>query len=489
MTFSFTQSNGTTRQVAGYHYAEQSADTKRYTASGTLSHIPPKVDLRHFMSPVENQGQTMSCVANATAGAYEYLMKRHLGAHGYDVSRLFIYYNARYLDPEGVTSVDEDAGSFTRCAIDGLKTYGACSEETWPFDESLVTTVPGDGTYEEAAQFCIEDTMAVETDLNDWKTCLAEGHPIIFSCNTYSSFSQPRRGAIPMPVENEGRPEQHGAHAMLCVGYSDPDQVFIVRNSWGPEWGDKGYCYMPYRYLMDPKHNLHDSWIIERVDVLPPDEEAWAEDEETVLEDISGVLADMDDDTYAHMVARMGTVPLEVRLALIFLRAAGADGELAEEELHATGEHVTPVLEQLGSHEDADTVLYNTQANFIHDDDLFWESVEIFPEFFSQEVLASIIGQLQEIISSDDHVDDAEQSIVDTIIERWQVGPSGDGDEEEEEEGEEEAEEENEEEEGEEEEEAEEENDEEEEAEEETYEEEAQDDEYAHSGDDDDQYN
>lgn len=477
MTFSFTQSNGTTRKVAGYHYAPQSANAKRYVASGTLSHLPPKVDLRHFMSPVEHQGQTSSCVANATAGAYEYLMKRHLGADGYDVSRLFIYYNARYLGPDGETSANEDAGSFTQYGIEGLKTYGACSEETWPFDEPLVTTVPGDAAYEEAAQFCIEETMTVETNLNKWKTCLAEGHPIIFGCKLYSSFSQPRRGAIPMPVNKEAKAEQHSAHAILCAGYSDPDQVFIVRNSWGTEWGDKGYCYIPYRYLMDPKHNLHDSWIIERVDVLPPDEEAWAEDEETVLEGISGVLADMDDDTYVNMVARMGTVPLEVRLALIFLRAAGADGELANEELQATTEHISPVLEQLGSHEDAGTVLYNTHANFIQDNDLYEESIEIFPEFFSQEVLGSIIGQLQEIVSSDVHVDEAEQSVVDAIIERWQVEP---GEDEEEEAAEEDTYEEEENEATSEEEEAEET------YEEETYEEEAQDDEYAHEGDYDD---
>jgi C1A family cysteine protease len=46
---------------------------------------------------------------------------------------------------------------------------------------------------------------------------------------------------------------------MLCVGYSDPDRVFIVRNSWGSDWGDKGYCYIPYDYLMSEKYNDGDS--------------------------------------------------------------------------------------------------------------------------------------------------------------------------------------------------------------------------------------
>ena len=36
---------------------------------------------------------------------------------------------------------------------------------------------------------------------------------------------------------------------LLCVGYSERLRHFIVRNSWSTEWGDEGYCYMPFEYL------------------------------------------------------------------------------------------------------------------------------------------------------------------------------------------------------------------------------------------------
>jgi hypothetical protein len=419
-TFTFTQADGSSRAVLGYRYQPPKAAAKRYTAAARVSRLPPKVDLRAFMSPVEDQQNTNSCAANATAGAYEYLVKRHLGEDAYDVSRLFIYYNARAVDePDAI----EDEGSVLQSVIESLKEHGACSEETWPFEADVVNDAPSDDAYAEASQFLIEDTELVPTNLEAWKMALAEGHPIIFGVKLFSSFDKQRKaGLVPVPSASEAGRESHGGHAMLCVGYSDPDQVFIVRNSWGPAWGDKGYCYVPYRYLMNEEYNFGDSWIIKRIDVLPPDEETWADDEESVLEDVSSVLAGLDEETYAALLERMGDVPLEVRLSLVFLHAAGADGDLSDGELQATAEHITPVLEQLGSRQSAEKVLRNAVRR-LDDEALLEETIDILGETFSPEVLASIASELQDIVGSDDDVSEEEQSFVDVVIERWQIGP------------------------------------------------------------------
>ena len=42
---------------------------------------------------------------------------------------------------------------------------------------------------------------------------------------------------------------------MVVVGYSDETKYFVVRNSWGERFGEKGYCYIPYSYICDPKLN------------------------------------------------------------------------------------------------------------------------------------------------------------------------------------------------------------------------------------------
>ena len=60
---------------------------------------------------------------------------------------------------------------------------------------------------------------------------------------------------MPMPT-----PREHviGGHAVMAVGYDDRLDRFRMRNSWGKDWGTKGYFTMPYAYLLD--NNLSDDF-------------------------------------------------------------------------------------------------------------------------------------------------------------------------------------------------------------------------------------
>ena len=428
MSQHFVRADGSSLPVRGYRYKAPPVGARRFASSSAgVSRLPPKVDLRPHLTPVENQGQTNSCAANATAGAYEYLVKRHFGDDAYDVSRMFIYYNARKQETDDV----EDEGTALQDVIAGLRENGACSEQTWPFEEESVNDEPSEEAYEEASQFLVEDAEIIPVDLDAWKTALAAGNPIIFGCQLYDSFDRQKRpGLVPMPTNREASREAHGAHAMLCVGYSDPDEMFIVRNSWGPEWGDEGYCYIPYRYLMDERHNLGDTWILRRIEMPPHDEGTWSDDEESVLEDVSTTLANMSDEDYQNMLEAMGDVHFETRLALIFLAAAGADGDLADEELDAIAEHLTPVLEQVGGNQNVRGVLKHA-VRLLDQEGMIEESIDLLGEHLPAETLASIAGELEDIAGADG-MSDEEAAFVDAVIERWQIEPS-DGDEEDEE--------------------------------------------------------
>lgn len=268
------------RRIGGYLIgkAPNSSQKKAKKSDKTL---PQKIDLRKFLTSIEEQIGN-SCVANAMAGAYEYLAKRELGEAA-DVSRLYIYFNARYMDG----THDDDVGAYMQSAINGLIEYGACSEELWPNDEDSINNEPPAEAYEQGDYCKIVDKEYIETDLDLWRETLAEGYPIAFALNTFDSFDDAckNKGRVPMPRKTDNTRDTHGWHAMLCVGYSDIDKVFIVRNSWGKQWGDKGYCYIPYDYMMHDDYNSHDSWIIKSVENLDYSSDIEVEDEDSYFYD------------------------------------------------------------------------------------------------------------------------------------------------------------------------------------------------------------
>ncbi len=430
MAFTFERADGSTRTVSGYRSAKPKAGSKSYQT--TDKKLPAKVDLRKQMTEIEDQGEVGSCVANATAGAYEYLAKMHTG-EDYDVSRMFIYYNARYLESDEDEPEIEDSGCLVQDAIEGLKQYGACSEETYPYNVKKVNKEPPSEAYDEAANFVVEDMVHIPLKLEAWKGCLAEGYPIIFGLELFDSFDKQRKkGMVPMPSKNEERRASHEGHAMLAVGYSDVDEVFIIRNSWGEEWGDKGYCYIPYDYMMNKKYNDGDAWIIRQLENMDfNSDEYWSDDDESVIGDYDSELANMSDENYEEMLDAMGDYSLEYRIALLFLAAADADGDLSDEELEAISEYMEATLEKLGVDMSAKKILRNAKKH-MDDEDLLEESISLMGQYLSNEMLAKIHNDLEEVIGVDD-LSDEESEFIENLVEQWQIDSEDEEDEDDEE--------------------------------------------------------
>ncbi len=279
---------GNEYSAKGYVPMKAAPDSKKFKAPEKIAKadLPNKVDLRAHMTKIEDQGDTSSCVANALAGAYEYWVRRD-SKQDYDVSRLFMYYNARWRNGDQ----NEDGGSVIQLAMEALKELGACSEESWPFEKPLLLEKPNRTAYEEASAYKIKEMQQVPLDLEAWKQALASGYPVVFGCLLFDSFDEcnQRGGVVPMPSPKDVGRSSHGGHSMCAVGYSESEKVFIVRNSWGDQWGDKGYCYMPYNYLMNPEFNGGDSWVFIPETPLINPEDTWFDDDEPVTDDGRGV--------------------------------------------------------------------------------------------------------------------------------------------------------------------------------------------------------
>lgn len=222
---------------------------------------PKAADLRTLCPPVYNQGALGSCTAHAIAGALEFdQMKQGDGAASFVPSRLFIYYAERVI--EG--TVGSDSGAMIRDGMKAVAAQGAPHEKLWPYTIAKFAKKPPPSAFADAAQHPTVLYSTVDQSVAGIENCLALGFPVVFGFTVYESFESPQvasTGIVPMPTNLES---VLGGHAVLCVGYDQTTQRFLVRNSWGAGWGLAGYFWMPYAYLTDPGL-ASDLWVVKAV--------------------------------------------------------------------------------------------------------------------------------------------------------------------------------------------------------------------------------
>ncbi len=238
--------------------------TKLLKVSAKTPKVPTSVDLRAWCSPIDNQGALGSCSAHAGMGIVEYFERRAFGTH-IDGSRLFLYKATR--DLMGVTG---DTGAWLRNVMGALALFGIPPEKYWPyniadFDKSPSAFVYAVAdNYESLKYFCHDpqtDNLPPADVLASVKTYLAAGVPAMFGFFGFDSFDKSNiKGGIPFPCPNE---QAKWGHAIMAVGYDDSKKItntlcnqtttgaLLIRNSWGTTWGDAGYGWLPYEYVLN----------------------------------------------------------------------------------------------------------------------------------------------------------------------------------------------------------------------------------------------
>lgn len=315
----YHRADGTTHRTHLGGWKKQLVDTRdeAYRVKlhpGLLSAAAPpaSVDLRGACSPVEDQGDLGSCTANMLAGMVEAAELKGgatikavksgpdvsvasvtVAPDGtisftttvkpvpapapspaptptptpapspskkmVDVSRLFQYYATRKV--EG--TVGEDSGATIRDTLKASNKYGVVDEKLWPYDISKFTVNPDQSVWTAAAAHKVTSYHSIaDGDLATMKSALALGFLVGFGFQVYTYFLSQQmaaQGVLRVPGKGESL---EGGHAVALVGYDDSRSAFLVRNSWGPNWGLAGYFWMDYAYVGKPSL-ASDFWVIQ----------------------------------------------------------------------------------------------------------------------------------------------------------------------------------------------------------------------------------
>lgn len=220
------------------------------------------VDLRKFFSPVRDQGAVGSCSSFSVIAVYESIMNRNNPTpEGAALSERFLFYHTNI----ATGRIDEGSNFYEQLEVFGK--HGSCAEQLYPYTPDRLMDKPSEAAVSDAHNHRVLQARQIPLKSDGSKydcitanhailtAALSEGYPIAISLRICENFGRGAGGYVSRPSDEEISAKSRGNHAMVIVGYSERDKFYIVRNSWGEDFGDKGYCYISASYIDDPELN------------------------------------------------------------------------------------------------------------------------------------------------------------------------------------------------------------------------------------------
>jgi C1A family cysteine protease len=212
--------------------------------------LPATVDLRKSWWKISNQGQTGSCVGWATADG---VLRYHLVTSGRlpqnnKLSVRFVWMASKETDEftNRPTSFVEASGTSLKTAMDIIRKYGCPLDKELPFNiDTLMYTSDENLLYVSASTRKAANYFNLGKDVSQWKQWLATNGPILAGVVVDSTWVNASKTKGRLDAFNPNG--ILGGHAITIVGYTA--DRFIIRNSWGTEWGDKGFAYASHAYI------------------------------------------------------------------------------------------------------------------------------------------------------------------------------------------------------------------------------------------------
>lgn len=246
------------QDVRTYIFGSTNEDNITAEFEWDVTKLPRKVDLRD--SDIQNQGGFSSCVGQAISGACEMALGARYRFK--ELSPLYVYYNSRKVLSDIMHTPVQDTGTSVFVALGTATKLGVAQEVLWPEgtdpnqEPSVAAFADGKsrliGRYEAVG---LDTTQIKRNRLNDVLVAIYCGMPVVFATPLREAFYHitgpldTHAEQYPKAYASTYDPDYIGNHAMHIVGYDMDKEYFIVENSWGDEWGDKGYWAMKFLAL------------------------------------------------------------------------------------------------------------------------------------------------------------------------------------------------------------------------------------------------
>lgn len=216
------------------------SDTGNYYTSN-VGALPPAVRLN--MPVPGNQGKQPSCSAWAVVyGAGNYYMHLTTGkpySDSENLSPAFVY-NQLPKGSHGATAFMDNLELF--------RVEGACSLKRMPYNANDYSAQPDSAQCLDAAKYKIKGWRKIDLhDLILLKKVLFQKKPVIFFIATDEGFDK----ITPPFIWKERCGSLGTVHSMVIAGYDDERNAFLVMNSWGTSWGDKGFAWIDYQFFLE----------------------------------------------------------------------------------------------------------------------------------------------------------------------------------------------------------------------------------------------
>ena len=229
----------------------QFADAVDAGVLGAPARLAASLDLRKSWWDVGDQGNTGSCVGWASTDGVARYMFVTAGrlTQATKLSPRFTWMACKETDtftsrPE---TMIEEAGTTLKAAVDVLRRYGAVTESMLPFKISTTMYTGSENTfYATAASRKVASYFNLRRNLANWRSWLAQNGPILVGLNVDATWDDAT--ATKGKLDTFQPDTVRGGHAVAVVGYTR-DKRFIIRNSWGTTWGDKGFAYASEAYI------------------------------------------------------------------------------------------------------------------------------------------------------------------------------------------------------------------------------------------------